>query len=908
MADKSGKEIKDNLQEANKFARNLKEEFLALDGISDVTKRKMAKMTDSLRMQADIGDQLNALIQERQAFIEEEVKNGRIISDKALEILDTEIKLLEKKKEQRDLQEELKDVGKDFAKDMGSALGISGGLVDAFMKLSVAAIGLAILKEVVGYITDSVGRIKELRGEFGTTAGQAMELNSELSAAKFSLEGMILGGDKLEAGMKAIVSETGNFRLATSEMITNVAELSEMMDSDMAVSLSRSLKNAGHDTAELTEYARELSAELGVSGAEGMKYLASNQLELTGLTKKQLQERIKEGMQLKKMGADMEHLNSLAGEALDLESSLRNEMKLRTMVGKDISFNELRAAQASGDRAAIAAAEKKLIDELGPSLEGNLQVQRMISEATGLSKEQMLNYKNATAEAGSEAEALAGSAEETGGFMSSLSGFGMDFLKIIGLLVGGMFALWGVSKLFKLVSGGKNPLADFIDDFGTGEVLRGAAAMLLIAASMFVMAKAISAMPTEVGPYVGMAVGLGLMLGALYLLAKFPTADLIKGALALVLVGVSLIPFAYAMSLIAGIEIGAILAVAAGIAIFAAEIMLLGLIMFSGIGALIFGAGILALLALGAAMIVLGSGIVIFNKGVSGLGDNITIFAEKMWELIQLAPLLGMAALPLAIFGLAMIPFAFGLAIATLPMMAFGLAMIPFVAGITALSATLPMFVESITQLGEQVPNLIAVAGGFGLFATSLMLASMAMLPFLPIFTITTLSMLALVPAMLIGSAGIGIWSLSLSTLSDSIARLMPNLTAFLGTMPMMAAMVMLVPGLIALSASFFILSGSLMALTLGLAAIALMLPVLAALGVLLPTVSAVFNGDGGDSAKESSEGGGVSMKEVVEEIRGLRKDIQSQPIMITVDGRVVSEITKVQNRKNSTRNTGYGG
>ena len=49
-------------------------------------------------------------------------------------------------------------------------------------------------------------------------------------------------------------------------------------------------------------------------------------------------------------------------------------------------------------------------------------------------------------------------------------------------------------------------------------------------------------------------------------------------------------------------------------------------------------------------------------------------------------------------------------------------------------------------------------------------------------------------------------------------------------------------------------------------------------------------------------------MKEVVEEIKGLRSDIQAQPIMINVDGRVVSEITKVQSRKLSTRKSGYGG
>jgi len=371
------------------------------------------ELSDSLLESRSIEDKLLTIQSKKDEIIKKYNGSQRELGRKLLKQLETMEEFLKTEKERKDLTNEIKDIGKDFAKDLGSALGVSNELVSAFMTLSAAAIGLAILKEVVGFITDSVGRIKELRGEFGTTAKQAASLNGELLKSRFTLEGMILGSDKLEAGMKSIVSETGNFKLATSEMITNVAELSEMMDSGMAVSLARSLKNAGHNTEELVEHARDLSEELGISGSEGMKYLADNQLELTGLSEDQLKLKIREGMELKKMGADMEHLNSLASEALDLESSLRNEMKLRAMTGKDISFNELRAAQASGDRAAIAAAEKKLIDELGPSLEGNLQVQRMISDATGLSKEQMLNYKNATIEATAESDKNSDSVEGT---------------------------------------------------------------------------------------------------------------------------------------------------------------------------------------------------------------------------------------------------------------------------------------------------------------------------------------------------------------------------------------------------------------------------------------------------------------------------------------------------------------
>ena len=1126
MAKESGKEIKNNLQEANKFARNLKEEFLALDGISDVTKGKMAKMTDSLRMQADIGDQLNALIQERQSFIEEEVKNGRIISDKALEILDTEIELLEKKKEQKDLQDEIKDIGKDFASDMGSALGISSGLVDAFVKLSAAAIGLAILKEVVGYIADGVARAKELKHELGISAAAAGELEANVAMAKVQTGFLTYSTEELRAAADAVVEATGRINVSP-ETIANVTEMGKLLSdgNDAAVSLNRTLTNSGVDAGALTEEVTKMAEGMGMEAGPAMDYLAASQNELVGMTKEQILLKAKEGIEMKKLGVDMKKARDIASSALDIEQSLKDEMKLRTMLGKEISFNELRAAQASGDALAVAQAQKNLVDQLGPSLQGNLQVQRMVSEATGMTTDELLNIQNATAENTKAAQDGNKPIEEGNKALAFMAQHWKAILAGILVVVGALF-LMGKIKL-PGTGGGGNPVADFIGKFGTSDVLKGAAAMVIVSVAMFIMAKAISAMPTEVGPYVGMAVGLALMLGALYLLAKFPTADLIKGAFALVLVGVSLIPFAFAMSLIAGIDIQSILAVAAGIVIFSAIILGLGAIMFSGIGALIFGAGILALIALGAAMIILGAGIQIFNKGVSGLGDNIQIFVDSMAGVIEKAPQLlaaavvlgafGIALLPLGValllvgpamfifglglamvgtflpivaelfpilmanliqlavyapmlllasagllaFGFSLLPLSFALILATpaillfsiamlalgvglslitgsidrigeqIPMLvdqipqlvdafsgfvgilpallligpallAFGFSLLPlsfslllatpiimlFGVAMTVLGmglntaadamakmgestdifiesmlkltviapiieyltpvlfmlglalgvlgigmtlasipmiffsfaldilaeslppmvAMLPIFTANVILLVQQLPFIIATADAFNYLTASLIGLTTAMVIFTPIFSFGTLVTAALVPAMLFASFGTTMWAASVQFLSASFESLLPNLMAFLTTIPMMGMLVTLIPGLVALSGAFFLLSTSLFSLGAGLGFIGLFLPVLAALSILLPTVSAAFGGDEGESAKDNSQSSDPSMKEVVEELRALREDIQQQPILIKVDGKVVSAMSKVQARKQSVRNSGYGG
>jgi hypothetical protein len=61
-----------------------------------------------------------------------------------------------------------------------------------------------------------------------------------------------------------------------------------------------------------------------------------------------------------------------------------------------------------------------------------------------------------------------------------------------------------------------------------------------------------------------------------------------------------------------------------------------------------------------------------------------------------------------------------------------------------------------------------------------------------------------------------------------------------------------------------------------------------------------------GDDSNISDDSGNNQMsvifQQLVSEVRGLRSDIQAQPIMITVDGKVVSEITRVQSKQASFR------
>jgi len=207
-----------------------------------------------------------------------------------------------------------------------------------------------------------------------------------------------------------------------------------------------------------------------------------------------------------------------------------------------------------------------------------------------------------------------------------------------------------VSEKLNKTTGSKGPKAS--------NLLKGAAAILILAAALFVAAKAFQ----EFGSVTWPAVGMGLaslvgLAGIAYVLGK-AQGEMIKGALAVAILGAALIPFAYSMSLIAGLDIGSVMAAAAGLVVFSAAIFGLGALMMTGVGAVVFGAGLVALAGLGASMIILGAGLLVAAAGFQAIGGSmgsvvslISQVKDVLGGMFQyIAPI---AALSLALVGLA---------------------------------------------------------------------------------------------------------------------------------------------------------------------------------------------------------------------------------------------------------------
>jgi len=140
--------------------------------------------------------------------------------------------------------------------------------------------------------------------------------------------------------------------------------------------------------------------------------------------------------------------------------------------------------------------------------------------------------------------------------------------------------------------------------FNVKSALKAAAAMLIIAAAMFVFAKAAQQFGVGINwPSVAIGSAILVSLGASAALLGKMSSQIIQGSLAMAILGLALVPAAFAFSLLAGVDAGSIIAMAGAIIILSAAALVIGSIMASGVGAIAFALGAAAIAGLGLAII-----------------------------------------------------------------------------------------------------------------------------------------------------------------------------------------------------------------------------------------------------------------------------------------------------------------
>ena len=605
------------------------------------------------------------------------------------------------------------------------------------------------LKESMQAISESVQtalmRLLSVRGAMGglmVAAGKVLKnfsaVNKELGqvgdytdGAAFNASLMSFAFSDAAGTLKALSTEMGGTEDATfgaqlqTNLMANNLGISNVEAAQLSGSLARlnggSLETAGN----LSAAARNLAKANNIPVSQMMGDLAGSAEEFALFGKQGGDNILQAAGYAAKLGTNMGTLSKISEGLLDFETSITKELELGAMLGKNINLNKARQLAYDGD---IEGATKATLDQLGGIDAFNKMdyfQKKQTADLLGVSVAELQKMATNQEKAAAMSKTFSGSwSNLTEGIKAASSEYGPKMLdwggkflmlssqagttwstmgggikKIAGSIkdkLGGLFskgASAGAAAASNVPSVDTGSVSDKLNKTTGGKgmnvmnMVKGAVAILILSAALFVAAKAFQ----EFGSVTWEAVGMGLVglagMAAIAMVLGQVTGQLIQGSIAVLALGLALVPFAYSMQMMSGIGIGQFLTIAGGLILLSAAAAALGFALpFIASGALALG--------------LLGAGLVVFGAGMMVAGKGLEMFVGSIATISQIIPqIMGMGGflLPLGIMiaGLASAFILLGASLAFL-----GTAGLPGLAVLAGIAAVGGMIITIADYLG----------------------------------------------------------------------------------------------------------------------------------------------------------------------------------------------------------------
>jgi hypothetical protein len=699
-------QLQNELNLQNQLVATAKTHLFLSEKGRDVKEELLGK----LKEETDLGNQITDIQKAIDDLLLEQINRGDTVNQNYIDQLDRMKEILELKKQQKDKEEEINDLGKDFKDSLLGSLGTMGDMLKAGTAFGA---GMVLAKKATEMLSDAfestVGLSKELYTQTGATAAESARVGSETMKAMFSMEGLLYGGEALATAAKSTADYYGTTSAITSEIQKNVTKLSAM-GVQGAVEMNAIFGQAAGNAGDMTDSIENIAKSSGVSTSVLLNEMDGSMTRMVGKSKEQLEVFAQQTAELSKQGVSMALMNKVADGMLDIESSMRANMKARQF-GVGIETDKIREAAMAMEYGTGSAKDlaDAIQEQVGSSEEFGLlseKEKQMKADQLSMSKEELATMLV-------KSEELAKLSKETGETDSkkleamSKEAEAWEVQKAGILSAGGSILTGLIPPLLQYVAikrgmkamdsapsvgggGGGGGIMNSISKIDMGAVLKGAAAMVIVAAAVWVFGKAVQEFMKVSWEAVGMAV---------------------VSMLALV-----------------------------------AAVALLGLIMSSGVGAIAIIAGAAAMVIVAAAMLVLGIAIQEIAKGFGMMGE----LTESLTGLITISPMLIPLVYILGSLGAVMAIFGIGLLVATPGILAFGMAVMVMAAAVPAIS----MMATGLGALVQIAPGLIALAGAFGLLGLSMLPLALGLALLTPF--LGTVLVLGLMLPLIASAMGIG--------------------------------------------------------------------------------------------------------------------------------------------------------
>ena len=843
--------------------------------ISNDAKQTQQDLAKALTESKSTEESIQSIQEAKDKLLAEAISKGKDINSHYYDKLDTQQKLLEKLKKEEEIQAEIEESTKAAKDELMGSLGTLGEMLQAGTALAAAMALFKGLTEGIGKaFENTIGQAVKLNQELGISSAQALEMGFQNLApsamfSRFSIE-------QLNQATEDLATTLGTTAGITNDLRNTTAELSAMgVGGEQAAMLAQSFEGANGSAVDMTKEIKEMANDAGVMASVTFKDLAAQQRLMVGATKEEIKLLAQKTIELNKQGLSLNDMKSISEGMMNIEGTFAAQAKARVLLNDKLTEQQkagmqgMTAAalefQRTGNFDALSESLKKAgmsaeeFNKLGP------RGQQLYAESIGMSadqlaeqirkQEQMAKFE----EAGIMGKAAKGLLETyeriPGGIKEATTGL-IAFIAqmaIMNTMQGKGTGLGNLNPFKKKGGGGGNVVSDVANtnDGGgdVGNASQGASGGL----------KSLAEGLREMGDAkVFAGIGAVALAGPAFIIA-LPSIPFL---LFMGLTPLKMLETNFS-SLAAGLNQMSTAILGVGVMALAGPALALGLLAIPFLG-------FMAIPGLGAAL----------SANFIGLASGLAAFGNPATAVFVLIGIGLMAAL-----GVAMIPFAYSLSLLTPLLEAFGtivvnvMSAIPPIIGaiadgfVTMFTALTPENIMGMMMLG---PALLSASVGMVAFSAALAVGGIA--SFFGggvIDEIKELSQLG--PNLKLAGEGlrdvagnVGIISGSIDGLSGSVSQLNAVGTGLMGISGALATMAL--SGLLAMP-----IIGAL----IGLAAVA---PALEGLGS--------FFGIGGDDE------GGDSDSDLLNEIKGLRSDIQAQPIMLTIDGKAVQKISRVQSRQ----------
>lgn len=844
-------------------------------------------LIEAMQEEKDLADKINDIDKAIGDLLLEQVQRGEEVNQHYIEQLNGVKDILKLKQKEKETEDELLSIRENANDALYSSLGTMGDMLKAGTALGASmALFNGLSKQIGEGFKNTIGFAAELTKELGVSGGEAARLGFQNLApsamfSRYSIE-------ELNQATKDFVETMGTSAGLTNDLRNSMAELTKMgVGGADAAKMAQSMEHASGSAVDMTTGIKEMAQDSGVLASGVFKDMASQQRLMVGMTEKEINLLAKKTIELHKQGITLDDMHGIADSMMDIESTMKAQAKARVMLQGQLNADQLAGMQGmtaaalefqrTGDESAFLESLKQTnmsaeqFKDLGP------RGQEIYAQSIGMSADKLAEMiqKQEQAKKIEESGALGKAAayglemweRVPGGIKEATTGLiaYVAQMMLMNKMQGKGTGLGNLNPFKKKGGGGGTPietevpgsddmgktksggglksLAEGLREMGDGKVFAGIGAVALAGPAFIVALPSIPFLlfmgKVKLKALEENFTGLGKGL------AQMPQG--ILGALTMAIAGPALALGMLAIPFLAFMSIPAI-----------------GPIMQANFTAL--------------------------AAGLAAFGNP----ATAVFVLIGIGLM--------ALLGAAMIPFAYALSLLSPLVEAFGNVIVNVMSAVPPIiQAVADGFV---TMLGALTPEAI---GGLLLLGPALLLASVGMIAFSAamaigglasffgggiIDDITELAMIG--PQLAIAGEGLA----AITTNLSEVTGVVETLSATISTMGSVASPLYNVAG------GLYSIAGGLASISMagllaspvigGLIGLAAVAPALQSLGE--------FFGVGGESSESNTPSQTENNKELVNEIKGLRSDIQSQPILINVDGKTVSRIARVQRQQGNNK------